>query len=489
MELRKVLNGIDNLKAKGNLEINIKKIEKDSRLIKEGDLFVAIRGFETDGHEYIDTAIANGVVAVMVDKDCDIKKLKVPENVALLVADNTRYALAISACNINGNPSRKFKLIGITGTKGKTTTTFMIKNILEKAGQKVGLIGSVATYIGDEKIQDNDRTTPESIDLQKLFAKMAKANVDTVVIEVSSQSLKLDRVSGSEFDVVAFTNFSKDHISEKEHSDMEDYYNSKLKLFSMCKNVILNADDYNVIKVKRLMNDLDIKTFGIDNAADFLAKDVTVQNSGADYKIRLNEKNERIKVAIPGRFSIYNSLVAIAVSQKLGASIENIKDGLLEITVPGRSELVPNSKGLTIMIDYAHSPESLESILKATKSYSKGNVISVFGCGGNRDNTKRPIMGEISGRIADYTIITSDNPRFEEPQSIIDEIESGIKKTSGKYECIIDRVEAIRKAIKIATKRDVIILAGKGHEPYQEIKGEKHSFDEREIVKSILKDM
>lgn len=489
MELRKVLNGIENLKAKGNLEIDINKIEKDSRLIKQGDLFVAIRGFETDGHDYIETAIQNGAAAVMVDKDCDLKKLNVPENIALLVADNTRKALAISACNINGNPSKKFKLIGITGTKGKTTTTFMIKNILEKAGQKVGLIGSVAVYIGKEKLEDSERTTPESIDLQKIFARMAKENVDTVVIEVSSQSLKLDRVTGSDFDMVVFTNFSKDHISEKEHSDMEDYYNSKLKLFTMCKNVYLNADDFNVIKVKKLIKDLEIKTYGIDNGADFLAKDVTVQNSGTDYKIRLNEKNERIKVAIPGRFSIYNSLAAIAVCQKLGASVDNIKDGLLEIAVPGRSELVPNDKGLTIMIDYAHSPESLENILKSTKSYAKGNVISVFGCGGNRDNTKRPIMGEISGKIADYTIITSDNPRFENPKEIINEIESGIKKTNGKYECIIDRIEAIKKAIKIATKRDVIILAGKGHEPYQEINGEKHSFDEREIVKNILKEM
>jgi len=318
---------------------------------------------------------------------------------------------------------------------------------------------------------------------------MAKEDVDTVVIEVSSQSLKLDRVTGSDFDMVVFTNFSKDHISEKEHSDMDDYYNSKLKLFTMCKKVILNADDYNVIKVKRLMKDLDITTYGIDNGADFLAKDVTIQNSGADYKIKLADRNQIIKVAIPGRFSVYNSLAAIAVCQKLGASVDNIKEALLEIRVPGRSELVPNDKGLTIMIDYAHSPESLESILKATKSYSKGKVISVFGCGGNRDNTKRPLMGEISGKIADYTIITSDNPRNEDPETIIKEIETGIKNTKGKYECIIDRVEAIIRAIKIATKRDVIILAGKGHEPYQEIKGKKYSFDEREIVTNILNEM
>ena len=489
MELKKILVGIDGLKAKGSLDIDIKGLESNSKNIKEGYMFIAIKGFATDGHSYINDAIKAGAKVVMVQEGCDLKTIKLPSDVTLIMAKDTREALAKCSCNYYGDPSRKFKLIGVTGTKGKTTTTFMIKNILEKAGQKVGLIGSIATYIGAEKIQDNDRTTPESIDLQKLFAKMAKENVDTVVMEVSSQSLKLDRVTGSDFDLVVLTNFSKDHISEKEHTDMEDYYNSKLKLFSMCKNVILNADDYNVIKVKKLIKDLDIKTYGIDNAADFLAKDVTVQNSGVDFKIRLNNKNEIIKVAISGRFSVYNALAAIAVTQKLGANVDNIKEGLLEIVVPGRSELVPNDRGLTIMIDYAHSPESLENILKATKSYAKGKVISVFGCGGNRDNTKRPIMGEISGKLADYTIITSDNPRFEDPESIVKEIEVGIKKTNGKYECIIDRIEAIKRAIKIATKRDVIILAGKGHEPYQEIKGEKHPFDEREIVRSIIKEM
>ena len=486
MELKKVLSGIDNLKAKGKLDIDILNVEKDSRAIKKGDLFIAIKGYDVDGHEYIEAAVENGAVAVIVDSTCDISKIKINKEITLIIAENTRKALAICACNINGQPSKKFKLIGITGTKGKTTTAFMMKSILEKAGQKVGLIGTVATYIGDEKLADADRTTPESNELQKLFAKMAKAEVDAVVMEVSSQSLKLDRVTGSHFDTVVFTNFSRDHISPKEHTDIDDYFNSKTKLFEMCKNVVLNADDYTVIKVKKMFDDLDITTYGIDNNCDILAKDVTVQNSGVDYKIRFDKKNELFKVAIPGRFSVYNSLAALVVCKKLGAGIEDIKEALLDIRVPGRSELVPNSKGLTIMIDYAHSPESLESILKAVKSYARGKVISVFGCGGNRDNSKRPVMGEISTRIADYTIVTSDNPRNEDPNTIIEEIKAGITASDKKYECIVDRVEAIKKAIKLASKQDVIILAGKGHEPYQEIKGVKHSFDERIIVKEIL---
>ena len=489
MDLRKILNGLDNLKAKGDLEVEINKVESDSRKVERGDIFVAIKGFESDGHEYINDAIKNGAIAIVADSTFDIKKISVPENVTLIVAEDTRKALSIIAGNFYKHPSKKFQLIGITGTKGKTTTTFMIKQILEKAGHKVGLIGTVAVYIGNEKLYDSERTTPDSIELQKIFVKMAKEKVEYVVMEVSSQSLKYGRVEGIEFDAVIFTNFSKDHISQKEHPDMEDYFNSKLKIFNMSKTFFVNADDYHVIKVKKMFPDLNIRTFGIDNQSDFLAKDVTVQNSGADFKIKIGERNERIKVPIPGRFSVYNSLGAICVALKYSVDVEKIKEALLETKVPGRSELIPNDKGLSIMIDYAHSPESLENILSAVKSYARGNVISVFGCGGNRDSTKRPIMGEISGKIADYTIITSDNPRNEEPESIINQIEEGIKRTSGKYECIVDRIQAIKKAIKMATRNDIIILAGKGHEPYQEVKGEKFSFDEREIVTKILKEM
>ena len=266
----------------------------------------------------------------------------------------------------------------------------------------------------------------------------------------------------------------------------KDYFNSKMKLFSMCQMGFVNIDDFRGARVKREAK-CQIKTYGIDNACNLLAKDITITNSYVDFKVKIGDKNERVKVGIPGRFSVYNSLAAICVATKLGCSAENIKDALLEVRVPGRSELVNNSKDLTIMIDYAHSPESLENILNAVKSYTRGRVISVFGCGGDRDTTKRPIMGEISGKIADFTIITSDNPRTEDPQTIVDEIETGIKKTKGKYVCIVDRIEAIKYAINMASKKDIIVLAGKGHEPYQEINGVKHPFDERIIVNQIIK--
>jgi UDP-N-acetylmuramoyl-L-alanyl-D-glutamate--2,6-diaminopimelate ligase len=316
---------------------------------------------------------------------------------------------------------------------------------------------------------------------------MVEEKVEVVVMEVSSQSLKLHRVDGCEFDIVLFTNFSEDHISPNEHPDMEDYFNSKLKLFSMCKKGYINADDFKVSRVKKLATDCEIKTYGIDNTADLVAKDITVTNSSVDFKVKIGQRNERIKVGIPGRFSVYNTLAALSVLQNFAGDVEKLKEALLEIRVPGRSELVDNKKELTIMIDYAHSPESLSSILKAVKNYTQGQVISVFGCGGDRDKTKRPIMGEISGTIADFTVITSDNPRTEEPQEIVNEIENGIKRTKGKYTVIVDRRDAIKYAINMATKKDIIVLAGKGHETYQEINGKKYPFDERLIIKEIMK--
>lgn len=486
MELKKILIGIDGLKAKGNLDIDVKGLESNSKNIKDGYMFIAIKGFATDGHSYINDAIKAGAKVIMVEEGCDLKAIKLPSDVTLIMAKDTREALAKCSCNYYGDPSRKFKLIGVTGTKGKTTTTFMIKEILEKAGHKVGLIGTIATYINGKMITESSRTTPESIELQRTFADMVKAGVEYVVMEVSSQSLKLHRVDGCHFDIVLFTNFSEDHISEKEHPDMKDYFESKLKLFEMCDNGIVNVDDLQVSKVPKLFPDSNIMTYGIDNACDVLAKDITITNSYVDFRVKITDKNERVKVSIPGRFSVYNSLAAICVAKKLGISSEKVIEALADIRVPGRSEMVPNKKEIPIMIDYAHSPESLQNILSAVKSYTRGKVISVFGCGGDRDKTKRPIMGEISGRIADFTFITSDNPRTENPDEIVKEIEEGIKKTKGKYKVVVDRTEAIKEAIAMATKLDIIVLAGKGHEPYQEINGEKFPYDERIIVNEII---
>ena len=484
-----MLVGLEGLKVKGNLEIEIEGLESNSKNVKKGYLFVAIKGFSTDGHQYVESAIENGATAIMIEEGCDLKNLKIPEDITVIMAKNTREGLAITASNFYGNPSRKFKLIGVTGTKGKTTTTFMIKEILEKAGKKVGLVGTIATYINGKKIKDSDRTTPESLELQQLFSQMVEAGVEAVVMEVSSQSLKLHRVDGCEFDIVLFTNFSEDHISPKEHPDMEDYFQSKLKLFKMCKTGIVNTDDLYGAKIPDLFPDNNITTYGIDNYANVLAKDITITNSYVDFKVKITDRNERVKTGIPGRFSVYNSLAAICVAKKFAISPEVIKEALLEVRVPGRSELVNNKLELPIMIDYAHSPESLQNILQAVKSYTRGKVISVFGCGGDRDSGKRPIMGEISGRIADFTFITSDNPRTEEPEKIVKQIEEGIKKTKGNYKVVVDRVEAIKQAIQMATKRDIIVLAGKGHEPYQEINGVKHPFDERIIVNELIEEI
>lgn len=488
MNLKNILNGITGIKAKGRADIDINQITTDSRAVKEGSLFIAIKGFETDGHNYIEKAIENGAEAIMIQEGYDYKKLLQYENITLVMVPDTRLAEAICAANFYEHPEEKLKMVGVTGTKGKTTTTFMIKEILEKQGSKVGLIGTVATYINGKKYEDSDRTTPDSIHLFEILRKMVDAETEIAVMEVSSQSLKLNRVYGIHFNVGVFTNLSEDHISLKEHPDMEDYFESKLKLFDMCDIAYVNADDLYGQRVIREAK-CEIKTYGIDNEANNIAKDITITNSYADFKEKLYGKNERIKVGIPGRFSIYNALAAICVAVKFNATVDNIKEALTDIKVPGRSELIPNKKGLTIMIDYAHSPKSLESILQAVAAYTRGRVISVFGCGGDRDSAKRPMMGEISGRVADYTIITSDNPRTENPEEIVKEIELGIKNTKGKYECIVDRTEAIKKAIAMANKNDIIVLAGKGHEPYQEINHEKYPFDERIIVNEIIDGM
>ncbi len=489
MKLKEMLIGLEGLKVRGNLELEVVGLESNSKEIKKDFLFVAIKGFSVDGHKYVSDAIKKGATAVIIEEGCDLKSLAIPQEITIIMAKDTREALAICSSNFYGHPSQKFKLIGVTGTKGKTTTTFMIKQILEKAGKKVGLIGTIATYINGKKVKESDRTTPESIELQREFANMVEAGVEVVVMEVSSQSLKLHRVDGCDFDIVLFTNFSEDHISEKEHPDMQDYLQSKLKLFKMCKTGITNVDDLQAAKIPRLFPEHNITTYGIDNFANVLAKDITITNSYVDFKVKITDRNERVKTGIPGRFSVYNSLAAICVAQKFGIEPEIIKEALLEVRVPGRSELVDNAKELPIMIDYAHSPESLENILQAVKSYTRGKVISVFGCGGDRDSGKRPIMGEISGRIADFTFITSDNPRTEEPQKIIDQIEKGMKKTTGKYKVIVDRTQAIKEAISMATKKDIVVLAGKGHELYQEIDGVKHPYDERNIVKDIIKNL
>lgn len=483
MVLSKILEGIENLKVEGDLNVEVPEIKYDSREVKMGDFFIAIVGFKTDGHEYISNAIENGAKIVAVQKDKWNGEI-VP-GVTFVIAEDTRKLMALASCNFYENPSREFKLVGVTGTKGKTTTTYMIKKIMEKAGKKVGLIGTIANMIGEEKVEAS-RTTPESVDLQRLFRKMADEKCDVVVMEVSSHALALDRVLGCSFDIGVFTNLSQDHMDF--HENFDNYLAAKAKLFTMCKDGFINCDDMYARKLMDIAT-CTITTYGIDNNPYVSARDIIITNSYSDFKMPFNKVMQRIRVNIPGRFTVYNSLAAICVTIKLGASVENVIEGLEEVRVPGRSEMVQNDRNLTVMVDYAHSPASLESILKAVKAYTKGKVICVFGCGGDRDKTKRPIMGEIAGKNAAYTVITSDNPRTENPKEIVKEIEEGIKKTKGKYIVIVDRKKAIEHAIKQAKKNDIVVIAGKGHETYQEINGEHHHFDDREIASEVMKSL
>ena len=431
MLLKKIISETETINIVGNLNLDITNINSDSRKIEENGLFVAINGFTKNGTDFIPNAIANGAKAIIVEPDTDIDSLNISENITVISVKNTRKALAYASCEFYDNPSKKLKLIGVTGTKGKTTSTFMIKSILEKHGLNVGLIGSIAVYINDEKIEDTDRTTPESFEIQKHLANMVEKNVDVAIIEVSSQAMKLDRVTGCDFDVSLFTNLTEDHISAKEHPNMEDYFNCKLELIKISKHGVINNDDATVAKIKSILPDKDIKTFAIDNEADFKVNpnNVVITDSYIDFSYFYNGKEEQVEAAIPGKFSIYNALGAISVCSYFNVTPDEIRNALKDLKVLGRSELVPNKLGLTIMIDYAHTPSSLESILTAVKTYAKGKIICAWGVGGDRDAKKRPIMGEISGRLADYTVLMSDQVRTEDPLKILKEIEVGVIPT------------------------------------------------------------
>lgn len=482
MELSQVLSKIEGLVLRGDLKAEISSIEYDSRKVKPGSMFVAIKGFKQDGHEFIESAVENGATVVAVEEGYNVDAIS--EAVNVIIAKNTRKLLALSACNFYGHPSREFKLVGVTGTKGKTTTTYMIKSILEKSGKKVGLVGTIANYIGNQEIP-TERTTPESVDLQKLFREMADAKVDVVVMEVSSHSLALDRVAGITFDFAIFTNLTQDHLDF--HKTFDNYLAAKAILFQNAKEGFVNADDMYASRLIKLSNCPTITTYGIDNNPFVTARDIIITNSYAEFKLPFNKVIQKIRVDIPGRFTVYNALAAICVCIKLGCSLEAIISALENIKVPGRSETVSNLRGYTIIVDYAHTPDSLENIIKACKTYTKGNLICVFGCGGDRDKAKRPMMGEIAGRLANYTVITTDNPRTEVPEEIISEIENGIKKTKGKYKVIVDRAKAIEHALRKAQKNDLVLIAGKGHETYQEVNGVKHHFDDREVATEALK--
>lgn len=477
MLLSELLKGIN---ASWNLseDIRISGIAYNSQKVEKGFVFVCIRGYATDGHRYIADALSRGAAAVVVEDGA----AEVSGAVKIVTAD-TRKALAMMGANWYQHPAREIKVIGVTGTNGKTTVTTLIKQILEFDGHKVGLVGTNGNMIGD-KLLPSERTTPESLELQELFRSMADAGCDYAVMEVSSHSLALSRVYGIPFEMGAFTNLTQDHLDF--HKTMENYLKAKKMLFPMCKAAAVNIDDAAGREIAQEKT-CNMVTYSIDGASDCRAETVRISAKGVLFDLDFKGTKYPARLAIPGRFSVYNALAACAVGLSLGVEPEKVLGALMVAKgVKGRAETVYTNTDYTVIIDYAHTPDGLENIVSTVREFAEGRVITVFGCGGDRDATKRPIMGEIAGRLSDYCIITSDNPRTEEPMSIILQIEEGMKRTSCRYEMIENRRAAIRAAMDMARKGDCIILAGKGHETYQIIGREKRHFDEREVIQEIL---
>ncbi len=470
--------------CQGTMEREISALVYDSRKARPGCIFICMPGAVTDGHKYIPDVIAKGAAAVVVEHD-----VTVPEDVTILKVENARVALAELSAAWFGHPAEKLTTIGVTGTKGKTTTTYMIRGILEKAGLKTGLIGTIEAIIGEEHIHAVN-TTPESFLVQEYFAKMVEAGIQYVVMEVSSQAMKLDRVAGFTYDYAIFTNLEPDHIGPGEHESMEEYIACKGKLFRQCKVGLANADaDY----LEQVMegHTCQLETFGMGENADLRAVNIQKIHQlgylGVQYDLEGLEQYT-VRVDIPGDFTVYNSLAAIALCRHLGVPREAVLQALNTIQVKGRLEIYPTPGDYTLMIDYAHNAMSLEALLTNIRAYGPRRILCLFGCGGNRARSRRYEMGEVSSRLADLTVVTSDNPRNEDPLAIIDDILVGVRKADGAYVTIPDRKEAIRYCMEQGQAGDVVILAGKGHEDYQEIRGVRHHMDERELIEEIIQE-
>lgn len=468
------------------MEREISDIVYDSRKVQAGCLFVCIPGAKADGHQYAAAAVEAGAAAILAQREVELPE---GSDATVILVDNTCYAMAFASAAYFGHPAKQLKIIGVTGTKGKTTTTYLVRSILEQAGRKVGLIGTIEIIIGETHIHA-ENTTPQSYLVQKYFRMMADAGCDTVVMEVSSQGLMLHRTQGFVFDFGIFTNLEPDHIGENEHKDFDDYLHCKSLLFKQCKVGIANQDD---VHWKAVTKDCtcQLETYGIDTEADLRAADITFLNEGGSLGMAFTVKGLAefpVKIASPGRFNVYNALTAIAICRHFGVEDEDIRRALSSAKVKGRTEMVKVSDEFTLMIDYAHNAMALKSLLETLRAYNPHRLVCLFGCGGNRAKSRRYEMGEVSGRMADLTIITSDNPRTEEPQAIIDDIKTGIGKTEGKYVEICDRKEAIAYAIDHGEPGDIIVLAGKGHEDYQEINGVKYPMDERVLIQEILEE-
>ncbi|MGY0375185.1 UDP-N-acetylmuramoyl-L-alanyl-D-glutamate--2,6-diaminopimelate ligase [Clostridium sp. JNZ J1-5] len=482
MRLLELLKDLEYEVVTGQVEIEINEVQYDSRKIDSGDLFVCIEGFNVDGHNYINNAVCKGATAIICSKDINANL-----DCTVIKVNDTRKALAIVSSNLYGNPSRDIKLIGITGTNGKTTSTYMIKSILEGAGYKTGLIGTIANYIGGEKLKA-DRTTPESLELHSLFNEMKNREIEYCIMEVSSHSLSLNRVYGLNFSQAIFTNLTQDHLDF--HKTFENYYRAKLSLFENTNNSIINIDDtYGRKMIEDIPKSSSIVTYSIEGLGDLVAKNIENHSRGAEFDLQFKGENVHINLSIPGKYNVYNALCSAGACLSEGVSLELIKEGLENVVVPGRCEIATKNYNLRfdVIIDYAHTPDGLENILKTAREFTKGRLISVFGCGGDRDKTKRPIMGNIGSELSDVAIITSDNPRSEEPMSIIQDVIGGIKKDN--YVVVENRREAIKEAMKMAEKDDVIVVAGKGHEDYQILKDRVIHFDEREVISDIIKEL
>lgn len=483
-KLKDLLEHLDYQCLQGTTDKEITSVVYDSRKAEPGSLFLCIKGAVSDGHAYAKEVAEKGA-SVLVVQDA----VEVPEDVTVIQVENSRYAMACISAAWFDYPAKKLKTIGITGTKGKTTTTYLVKSILENAGHKTGLIGTIETIIAEEHIPSAN-TTPESYLVQQYFAKMAEAGCDSVVMEVSSQGLMLHRTAGFTFDIGIFTNLEPDHIGPNEHKDFEDYLRCKALLFKQCKTGIFNADDQHLEQILE-GHTCEVETFGFSEKADLRAENTKLVTGKGTLGIHYDVKGLMdfpVEIDLPGKFSVYNSLTAIAVCRHFNVTEENIQKALKQAKVKGRIEMVKVSDDFTLMIDYAHNAMSLESLLTTLKEYKPNRLVCLFGCGGNRSKLRRYEMGEVSGKLADLTIITSDNPRNEEPQEIINNIKVGIGKTDGKYVEIIDRKEAIAYAIHHGQPGDIVVLAGKGHEDYQEIKGKKYPMDERVLIQEILEE-
>ena len=477
MKLQELLKNVDVLETNVSMDTEITGVYYDSRKVMPGGLFVAVTGFAADGNRFIPMALSKGAAVVVTAK-------KPEDDVPYVLVENDRLALALIGTNLYGSPAEAMTLIGVTGTNGKTSTTLLLKQVLEKTlGAKVGLIGTMSNLIGDEELP-TERTTPESLELQELFAKMRNAGCTHVVMEVSSHALTLHRVGGVHFDVAAFTNLTEDHLDF--HRDMDDYCDAKAQLFARCDKAVINVDDnYAPRMLEKAKCDV-LKTSAYN--ADLHAKDPVLHSEGVAFTAVCDGKEVAVSLPIPGKFTVYNALSVLGIARQLGISLEAAAEALKTVQgVKGRMEVVPTpGKPYSVLIDYSHTPDALENVISSVQDFCQGRVITVFGCGGDRDPIKRPIMGEIGVKLSDITVITSDNPRTEDPEAIIRDIVAGVKEEYGMYKVVCDRRAAIRYAMDIAEKDDIIILAGKGHETYQEIHGVKYHLDEREEVAAYL---